>query len=284
MASSGTTFDSMNMHTPQRPKHKRNKSSVLKALVSPIGHKRNTSENKFYDKNDGIGAQRQENAPRMMIPPLQRYNSDDLFMRPMILNSQSHMMLSSDKNAGNISKPTNAAVYAKGGAGYDRGGELFQEWKSGKGGVVRDKENSTPPSSATVPETAQSPIFSHLTSAKLMEIPAPLTSDINRRALKAGSGNAGKPSLSESRNGDQYQARHGNTGAPIRRPLSVASAQTIQCPAKSDSVANQSPTRLFRDVKLPNQEAKEDLDSDAVDRAFEEVLVCSHAKMTMKKF
>lgn len=279
MASNSTSSDSMNMHTPQRPKHKRNKSSVLKALVSPIGHKRNTSENKFYDKNDGIGAQKQENAPRVMIPPLQRYYSDDLFMRPMISNSQNRMTLSSDKNGGNISKPMNVAIHAKGGVGHDRGGEPCQEWKSGKGSVVRDKENSTPPSSAKLPETAQSPIFSHFTSAKLMEIPASSTTDIYRRALKAGSGNAGKPSLSELRNRDQYQVRQGDIGARIRRPLSVASAQTIQCPSESDPIANQSPTRLSRDVMLPNQKTKEELDSDAVDLAFEEVLVCSYAKI-----
>ena len=279
-ASNGITFDLMDMLPSQRPKHKRNKSSVLKALVSPIGHKRNASENNFYEENDDTGAGKQNNITRALIPPLQRYYSDDLFLRPTTATKvQGHMMLTSDKNGGNISKPMNVAIQARGEADCVRGKEVHEDWRYGNGGTVKDKENSTPPSSAAVSDTAQSPIFSQFTSTKLMEISATSMSDISRRALKAGNGNAGKPSLGETRNGDQYQHRHGNTGIPARRPLSVASAQTIHCPAKSDSRANQSPTRLSRDVRLPNQEPKENLDSVAVDMAFEKVLVCSYATM-----
>ena len=339
MASNGITFDSIGMHPPQRPKHKRNKSSVLKALVSPIGHKRNTSENNFY-KNDDSGAGKQNGATRAVIPTLQRYHSDDVFMRPtMMKNVQSHVMLSSDSNGGNISKPMNTAVQARGGAHLDskrptadlaevlhekhllgNGESDYGDWKVANGGAVKDKENSTPPSSAAALDSAQTPIFSQISSKKLMGLSAISTGieslnnmqdvpignkgcdlecqgpkrserpqsyqqlstndypvekgrDINRRALKVGNGNAGKPSSGEMRNGDQYQHRHLATGAPPRRPLSVASAQNVQCLAKSGLRADQSPTKLSRDTTSPNQEARVDYDVETVDAAFEEVLV-----------
>ena len=341
------SLDLADMHSPQRPQHKRNKSSVLKALVSPIGHKRNASEDRIVRNNGEVGAEKQNSAARAAIPQLQRYHSEDVFMRPSA-NLQSRVIPSSERSEKSNNGPGKVAADAKGGAGhgkkrsaanlagllskaksYGNSGGNVEQWGSSAEVFAKDKENTTPPTSAKVLETAPTPIFSQFTSPQLTELSADArnaasptkpshmatrrveeesfysksnmrarpqsdqmftdaddsdekSTESGRRALQANSGNAGRPSTDESRKGGRYQHGHWRIGVPARRPLSVASALSVQQSVKTSAPNNQLPISSDRDEKMLDKGIKEDFDAEAVNTAFEKVLVRFSDRYLMK--
>ena len=97
-----------------------------------------------------------------------------------------------------------------------------------------------------------------------------------RRALQANSGNAGRPSTEVSYAGNKHQYGHVRAGVPARRPLSVASAMSAQQSVKADARNTHSSVESDQSERVSNKGSKEDLDAEAVNAAFEKVLVCQN--------
>ena len=64
----------------KRPQHKRNKSSVLKALVAPKGHKRHASQEPARTNDDCVRVERGAAAGTAMATPIYRFRTDDSSM------------------------------------------------------------------------------------------------------------------------------------------------------------------------------------------------------------